>query len=112
MDLEIIKEYLQNYLNDVILPNVNHLQKILTDDSLVEPITMNVTNVLKGSYQPPIYHVFIQVNPHDTLKTLLKKSESDIADFFKVFSINNRIKIHWNKSPALKGSTFYGTQDL
>jgi len=112
MNLEKIKEYLQNYLNDVILPNINRLQKILTDDSLVEPITMNVTDVLKGSYQPPIYHVFIQIEPHDTLKSLLKKSETDIADFFKLFSINNKIKVHWNKSPAFKDKKFYGTQDL
>ena len=106
MDLEKIKDYLENYLNDVILPNIN------TDESLFEPIIMNVTDVLKGSYQPPIYHVFIQVEPHDILKSSLKKTEENIADFFKVFSINNRIKVHWNKSPALKDSTFYGTQDL
>jgi hypothetical protein len=106
MNLEKIKEYLQNYLNDVILPNIN------TDESLVEPITMNVSDVLKGSYQPPIYHVFIQIEPHDTLKSLLKNSEVAIADFFKIFSINNRIKVHWNKSPAFKDKKFYGTQDL
>ena len=106
MDLEKIKDYLENYLNDVILPNIN------TDESLVEPIIMNVTDVLKGSYQPPIYHVFIQVEPHDILKSSLKKSEGDIANFFKVFSINNRIKVHWNKSPVSKNSSFYGTQDL
>ena len=106
MDLEKIKDYLENYLNDVILPNIN------TDESLVEPIIMNVTDVLKGSYQPPIYHVFIQVEPHDILKSSLKKSEGDIANFFKVFSINNRIKVHWNKSPVSKNSSFYGTKDL
>ena len=101
MDLEKIKDYLQNYLNDVILPNIN------TDESLVEPITMNVTDVLKGSYQPPIYHVFIDVEPHDILKIMLKKSEEDITDFFKIFSINNKIKVHWNKRPAFKDSQLY-----
>ena len=106
MNLDKIKEYLQNYVNSVLVPNIN------ANESLVEPITMNVSDVLKGSYQPPIYHVFIQVEPHDILKSSLKKSEEDIANFFKVFSINNRIKVHWNKSPALKDSTFYGTQDL
>jgi hypothetical protein len=106
MDLEIIKEYLQNYVDSVLIPKIN------TDESLIEPITMNVTDVLKGSYQPPIYHVFIQIEPHDTLKSLLKKSETDIADFFKLFSINNKIKVHWNKSPAFKDKEFYGTQDL
>jgi hypothetical protein len=112
MEIEKIEKYLKVYLDDIILPNVNRLQKILTDDSLVEPITMNVTDVLKGSYQPPIYHVFIQIEPHDTLKSLLKKTETDIDDFFKVFSINNRINIHWNKSPAFKNTDFHGTQDL
>ena len=106
MDLDKIKEYLQTYLDDVVIPNINK------DESLGEPISMRVTYILKGSYQPPIYHVFIQVKPHDILKSSLKKTEEDIADFFKVFSINNRIKVHWNKSPALKDSTFYGTQDL
>ena len=105
MDLEKIKDYLQNYLNDVILPNIN------TDESLVEPITMNVTDVLKGSYQPPIYHVFIQIEPHDTLKSLLKNSETDIADFFKIFSINNKVKVHWNKSPLFKNTELYGMQN-
>ena len=106
MNLDKIKEYLQNYVNSVLVSNIN------ANESLVEPITMNVSDVLKGSYQPPIYHVFIQVEPHDILKSSLKKTEENIADFFKVFSINNKIKVHWNKSPALKDSTFYGTQDL
>ena len=99
MDLEKIKDYLQNYLNDVILPNIN------TDESLVEPITMNVTDVLKGSYQPPIYHVFIDVEPPHTLRADLKKIESNISDFFKMFSINNRIKVHWNKRPSFKNNS-------
>jgi hypothetical protein len=106
MNLDKIKEYLQNYVNSVLVPNIN------ANESLVEPITMNVSDVLKGSYQPPIYHVFIQVEPHDILKSSLKKSEEDIGNFFKVFSINNRIKVHWNKSPAFKNTDFYGTQDL
>ena len=106
MNLDKIKEYLHNYVNSVIVSNIN------ANESLVEPITMNVSDVLKGSYQPPIYHVFIQVEPHDILKSSLKKSEGDIANFFKVFSINNRIKVHWNKSPVSKNSSFYGTKDL
>ena len=109
MNLEKIKEYLQNYVNSVLVPTIN------TDESLVEPITMNVSDVLKGSYQPPIYHVFIQIEPHDTLKSLLKKTEADIADFFKVFSINNKIKVHWNKSPVFKNTqnsdSFYGMRN-
>jgi hypothetical protein len=92
MNLERIKEYLENYLNSVLIPKIN------TD----EPISMNVIDVLKGSYQPPIYHVFINIEPHDTLKSTLKQTESDIADFFKIFSINSKVKVHWNKRPIFK----------
>ena len=92
MNLNRIKEYLSNYLNSVLLPKV----------SSDMPIRMEVIDVLKGSYQPPIYHVFINIEPHDTLKSTLKQTESDIADFFKIFSINNKIKVHWNKRPSFK----------
>jgi len=92
MNLNRIKEYLSNYLNSVLLPKV----------SSDIPISMEVMDVLKGSYQPPIYHVFINIEPHDTLKSTLKQTESDIADFFKIFSINNKIKVHWNKRPSFK----------
>jgi hypothetical protein len=92
MNLDRIEEYLENYLNSVLIPKIN------TD----EPISMNVIDVIKGSYQPPIYHVFINIEPHDTLKSKLKQTESDIADFFKIFSINNKIKVHWNKRPIFK----------
>jgi len=92
MNLNRIKEYLSNYLNSVLLPKV----------SSDMPISMEVIDVLKGSYQPPIYHVFINIEPHDTLKSTLKQTESDIADFFKIFSINNKIKVHWNKRPSFK----------
>jgi hypothetical protein len=92
MNLNRIKEYLSNYLNSVLLP------KVSSDMT----ISMEVIDVLKGSYQPPIYHVFINIEPHDTLKSTLKQTESDIANFFKIFSINNKIKVHWNKRPSFK----------
>jgi hypothetical protein len=108
MNLEKIKNYLQTYLDDVILPRINDE---FTSEENDEPIKMEVFQVLKGSYQPPIYHVFIDVEPHDILKIMLKKSEEDITDFFKIFSINNKIKVHWNKRPASKDSELYGIQN-
>jgi hypothetical protein len=101
MNPDKIKEYLRHYLSSVIVPNINK------DFSSDEPISMNVIDVLKGSYQPPIYHVFIDIEPHDILKSLLKKSEVDISDFFKIFSINSKIKVHWNKRPIFKNDSFY-----
>ena len=95
MKLDLIKNYLEKYLEDVIVPNINKEHKFGDN-----PITMNLNVLRKGSYQPPIFHVFIDVEPPETLKSALKKSESDIGDFLRVFSINNRVKVHWNKRPA------------
>ena len=95
MEFDRIKEFLQDYLDTVVLPVSNAERN--------EPLTMNVKSILKGSYQPPIIHVFIDVEPHWTPRMSLSGIERDISNFFKVFSINFRVKIHWNKSPNLKG---------
>jgi len=94
MEFERIKGFLQDYLDTVVLPKSNSERD--------EPISMNVKSILKGSYQPPIIHVFIDVEPHWTPRMSLSGIEKDISNFFKIFSINFRVKIHWNKSPNLK----------
>ena len=95
MEFDRIKEFLQDYLDTVVLPVSNAERN--------EPLTMNVISILKGSYQPPIIHVFINVEPHWTPRMSLSGIERDIINFFQIFSINFRVKIHWNKSPNLKG---------
>jgi hypothetical protein len=97
MNLEKIKSYLQVYLDDVISPKIN--KELVGEED--EPIKMDVFQVLKGSYQPPIYHIFIDIEPNWD-GSYRKKIENDITDFMKIFSINNKIKIHWNKRPASK----------
>ena len=100
MELEKIKNYLQIYLDEVITPNIN--EELVGEDD--EPIKMNVFQILKGSYQPPIYHAFIDIEPNWE-GSYRKKIENDINDFFKIFSINNRIKVHWNKRPSFKNGS-------
>ena len=92
MNLEKIKNYLQVYLDDVISPKIN---KELASEENDELIKMEVFQVLKGSYQPPIYHIFIDIEPNWE-GSYRKKMENDISDFMKIFSINNKIKVHWN----------------
>ena len=106
MELEKIKNYLQIYLDDVISPNIN--KELVGEED--EPIKMNVFQVLKGSYQPPIYHIFIDIEPNWD-GSYRKKIENDISDFMKILSINNKIKVHWNKRPALKDSELYLTKN-
>jgi hypothetical protein len=110
MEIEKLEKYLQTYLDDVISPNMN--QELVGEED--EPIKMNVFQILKGSYQPPIYHAFIDVEPNWD-GSYRKKIENDVNDFMKILSIPNRLKIHWNKRPIYKGSEtpkpFYGTQE-
>ena len=94
MEFDRIKGFLQDYLDTVVLPRSNSERE--------EPISMVVKSILKGSYQPPIIHVFIDIEPHWTPRMSLTGIEKDITNFLKVFSINFRVKIHWNKQPTLK----------
>ena len=94
MDLEKIKNYLQTYLDDVLTPTIN--RELVGEED--EPITLTVHALRKGSYQPPIFHIFIDIDPN-WHGSLLKRLEKDIEDFIKIFSIKNKVKVHWNKRP-------------
>jgi hypothetical protein len=94
MDLEKIKNYLQTYLDDVLTPTIN--KELVGEED--EPITLTVHALRKGSYQPPIFHIFIDIDPN-WQGSLLKRLEKNIEDFIRIFSIRNRIKVHWNKRP-------------
>jgi hypothetical protein len=95
MEIERLQQYLQIYLDDVVTPKVN--KELISGED--EPIRLTVFTLKKGSYQPPIFHAFIDVDPN--LKGSISKNiEKNIASFFKIFSINNKVKVHWNKRPA------------
>jgi hypothetical protein len=94
MDLEKIKNYLQTYLDSVLAPTIN--RELVGEED--EPITLTVHALRKGSYQPPIFHIFIDIDPN-WKGSLLKRLEKNIEDFIKIFSIENKVKVHWNKRP-------------
>ena len=98
MDTNKIEKYLQAYIDNVIVPKAN---KELASEENDEPIKMKVFQVLKGSYQPPIYHVFIDMEPN-WQGSYTKKIEGDVIDVMKILSIPYRIKIYWNKRPSFK----------
>lgn len=91
MEIERIHSHLQNYLDSVVLPKHNEARSV--------PITLSVYTLRLGSYNPPIFHVFIDVHPNDTPKMSLSGVERDIVNFLKIFSIDNKVKIHWDKRP-------------
>ena len=98
MEVDKIKKFLQSYIDNVIVPNVN---KELASEENDEPIKIGVFQILKGSYQPPIYHAFIDIEPNWD-GSYRKKIENDVNDFMKILSIRNKLKIHWNKRPEIK----------
>lgn len=95
MEIEKIQDYLQNYLNDVLTPSIN--KELVGEED--KPITLTVYTLRLGSYNPPIFHVFIDIDPN-WKGSILKRMERDIEDFLRIFSINNKVKVHWNKRPA------------
>ena len=97
MEIEKLEKYLQTYLNDVVTPMVN--KELVGEED--EPITLTVNAIRKGTYQPPIYHVFIDMEPN-WQGSYTKKIEGDVIDFMKILSIPYRIKIYWNKRPSFK----------
>jgi len=94
MDLDKIKGYLQTYLDDVITPDIN--RKLVGEED--EPITLTVNALRIGSYKPPIFHILIDIDPN-WKGSMLNNLEKNIEDFVKIFSISNKVKVHWNKRP-------------
>jgi hypothetical protein len=111
MNLERIKEFLQNYLDTVVSPKIAQKR----EKSELQPVEFTVFDILKGSYQPPIIHVFLHTEPEikksSSLKPhaamMLKEVEKDIEGFLKVFSINHKVKVHWNQIPVFKNDTIH-----
>jgi hypothetical protein len=114
MESEKLKNYLQSYFDSVIKPRVDRTRNELGFD----PVNFTVHDVVKGSYQPPIYHIFLDTEPElkksRSLKPhasiMMKRVEKDIEDFFKMFSIISPTKVHWNKRPLLKNDSIH-TED-
>ena len=113
MNLQRIKDFLQNYLDTVVEPKVNDKRSELD----LEPIEFSVHDVLKGSFQPPTIHVFLDSEPvlkkgfgaKPYVVMMMSEVEKDISGFFKIFSINFKIKVHWNKRPLFKNDSLHAT---
>ena len=111
MELSKVKEYLQNYLDSVAIPRFNEEPN---DDGIEN---FEVYDVLKGSYQPPIIHVFLHSVPNpnvrylsDTTKVKLRQLEKDIEGFMRMLSIKFPIRTHLNKSPLFKSGKTYSKE--
>lgn len=100
MKTDKVKEYLQRYLDSALHKKAAN-------------INFTVHDVVKGTYNPPMIHVFIDTDPETTTDTwdtpnrANRKFDSYIEDFFQMLSIPNKIKVHWNKRPIFKKGKEY-----
>ncbi len=105
MEIEKLKNYLVHYLDSVVTPRFKEGENKDNIESF------QVIDILKGSYQPPIVHVFLYSipatnYPSKTTKSQFRQVEKDVSDFIKMFGITNPVKVHMNKTPTIpKGKT-------
>lgn len=105
MKIEKLKKYLQHYLDSVVTPRFKQGENQDNIESL------QVIDILKGSYHPPIIHVFLHsvpiVNhPSKNTKSQFRIVERDTTDFIKMFGITNPIRVFMNRTPIIpKGKT-------
>lgn len=112
MNLEKIKNYLNVFLESVVIPKINEERS----QQGYEPINLEVFQILKGSYQPPTIHVFLDSEPKlrkgmglkPATSLMVSRIEQDIRDFLKSFFIF-KIAIHWNKRPIFKNDSLHST---
>ena len=95
METDKIEKYLQNYLNDVISPEIN--SELVGEDD--EPITMTVYKVNYGSSHPNRINFFIDMEPVYSKGSITNRINLDISNFFKMLGVDKQLHIYWNKRP-------------
>lgn len=95
MEIEKIQKYLQKYINDVILPEINH--DLESDGE--EPISITIYKITIGVHNPNRINFFLDMDPDLSESEYGEIINSDIMSFFKMLSIDKKIHIYWNKRP-------------
>lgn len=108
MDIETIKKYLSYYIDEVLSPRFIAEPN---DDGIK---SLKLHDVLKGSYQPPIVHIFMDTvpkveKPTSSTQTRLGQVKKDVEGFIRMFGIKFPVKVHLNKRPFLKKGKTYDT---
>jgi hypothetical protein len=108
MEINRIKRLLEDYLDTVVTPTLNKKRS----EFGFEPVELSIHDILKGSYG--MIHIFLDSEPVAIKKTfgmrpmvvmMLSSVENEITNFLKIFSIDNKIKVHWNKRPIFNNAT-------
>ena len=95
MEIDKIEKYLQVYLDDVIIPEVN--QELVGDED--EPIDISIYMINYGQSNPNRINFFLDMDPDWSNGSITHKINSDISRFLKMIGVDKHIHIYWNKRP-------------
>jgi hypothetical protein len=95
MEIDKIKKYLQVYLDDVIIPELN--SELVGEND--QPINVTIYKINYGEANPNRLNVFLDMDPDWSKGSFTHKINSDISSFFKMLSVDKNLHIYWNKKP-------------
>lgn len=95
METDKIEKYLQNYLDDVVSPEIN--SELVGEDD--EPIKLTVYKVNYGESNPNRINFFIDMDPDYSKGSIIPRINLDISNFFKMLGVDKQLYIYWNKRP-------------
>ena len=95
MEVKQIEKYLQAYLHDVIIPEVNQELSSVED----EPITIKIHKVTYGEKDPHRLNFFLDLEPDWSQGSIVHRINSDLSRFVQMLGINKNLHIYWNKRP-------------
>jgi hypothetical protein len=95
MEIDKIKKYLQVYLDDVIIPELN--SELVGEND--QPINVTIYKINYGEANPNRLNVFLDMDPDWSKGSFTHKINSDISSFFRMLSVDKNLHIYWNKKP-------------
>jgi len=95
MNIDKIEKYLQVYIDDVIIPEINN--ELVGDDD--EPIRITIYKINFGESNPNRINFFLDMDPDWSKGSFTNKINSDISGFFRMLGVDKNLHIYWNKRP-------------
>jgi hypothetical protein len=95
MNIDKIEKYLQVYIDDVIIPEINN--ELVGDDD--EPIRITIYKINFGESNPNRINFFLDMDPDWSKGSFTNKINSDISGFFRMLGVEKNLHIYWNKRP-------------
>jgi len=92
METENIKKYLQVYLDEVIIPELNS-EFVGKDD---QPISITIDNIMYGIINPNRISFILHMEPDLTKSTITSKINLDLSRFVNMLGIEKNLRVYWN----------------